>query len=116
MAPFCCPLEHLWPRPLPHHPQPTQSQLPKDSNTTMSPDQGDAIRRFATKDYLTRMEAALELGVSVKTLAKWASERKGPPFCKSANGTAYYQRKALLDWRSRQAVTLRYSFVAEVAA
>ena len=82
----------------------------------MSPDQGDAIRRASAKDHLTRMEAAIELGVSVKTLAKWASEKKGPAFRKSANGVAYYERKALLEWRSRQAVTIRYSFVSDRTA
>jgi hypothetical protein len=82
----------------------------------MSPDQGDAIRRASSKDYLNRMETALLLGVAVKTVAKWATEGKGPPFKKSPNGTTYYLRKDVLDWRAQQSVTIRYSFVSEVTA
>lgn len=76
----------------------------------MSPNAADAIRLGTNPSYLTRMDAALALGVSVKTLAKWAVERKGPPFIRNAHGSAYYDRATLLDWRSRQSVTLRYAF------
>ena len=82
----------------------------------MSPSSADAIRLGTKSDHLTRMDAALALGVSVKTLAKWAVEKKGPPFIKGANGAAYYDRASLLAWRSRQAIALRYSFVGEEAA
>jgi hypothetical protein len=82
----------------------------------MSPSSADAIR-FGTKtDDLTRMDAARELGISVKTLAKWAIEKKGPPFSKSNNGAALYPREALHRWRARQVITLRYSFAPEGAA
>jgi hypothetical protein len=50
---------------------------------------------------LTRGQAAFRLGVSLKTMAHWASERVGPPFVKFSdqrNGIVRYPSDELDAW------------------
>ena len=48
-------------------------------------------------DLFTRAEAAEYLGVGVRTLYRWASERVGPPYSK-LGGRVRYRRSALDRW------------------
>lgn len=52
------------------------SAMPKTATKTAPP----------TRRLLTREEAAEYMAVSTATLARWASERTGPPFVKLGNG------------------------------
>lgn len=59
-------------------------------------------------DLISPAAAAVELGVSEKTLAKWRQAHLGPPFTRLAHDCVRYDRKRLRDWRSNQLVTVRY--------
>jgi hypothetical protein len=54
---------------------------------------------------LSNDEAATELGVHPVTVARWRTERRGPPFIKRPNGRIGYP---LDDLRSWQALASRY--------
>lgn len=49
------------------------------------------------EEYTPHVEAAQELNVSVRTLARWRAERIGPPFTK-VGAKVYYRRAALAEW------------------
>jgi hypothetical protein len=51
--------------------------------------------------YLTKDEAATELGVSTRTLDRWHAERVGPPRTLFGRKVLYRQA-ALFDWAARR--------------
>lgn len=48
-------------------------------------------------DWLNRRELAEELGVSVDTLARWETQRRGP-VCVRVGRRVLYRRGAVRDW------------------
>lgn len=59
-------------------------------------------------DLVVPAVAAVELGVSEKTLAKWRHTGKGPSFVRLAHDCVRYSLPALRSWRSQQPRTVRY--------
>lgn len=56
----------------------------------------------AVHDYwLTRPEVGKRLKVPPKTLAQWASQKKGPPFTKIGRWTRY-RLSDVIAWENRQ--------------
>lgn len=53
--------------------------------------------RAFMSDWLSREELAEELGIAPGTLAKWATERKGPPLVKVGR-RVFYRRAAVRKW------------------
>ena len=53
--------------------------------------------RAFMSDWLSREELAEELGVAPGTLAKWATERRGPPLVKVGR-RVFYRRAAVRKW------------------
>lgn len=51
-------------------------------------------------DYLSKQDAAEQLGVSERTLNRWWSERIGPPRIKLGRAV-YYRKDSLRDWINR---------------
>ena len=51
--------------------------------------------------WISRLDLALELGVTVETLHRWEKLRFGPP-CVRAGRKIYYRRDAVQDWLMRQ--------------
>ena len=47
--------------------------------------------------WISRLDLALELGVTVETLHRWEKLRFGPP-CVRAGRKIYYRRDAVQDW------------------
>ena len=47
--------------------------------------------------WISRIDLALELGVTVETLHRWEKLRFGPP-CVRAGRKIYYRRDAVQDW------------------
>lgn len=59
---------------------------------------GEAARAGAVLDgYLTREQAAHQLGVSMDTLTRWGTQRIGPPSVRIGR-KRYYRREAVLKW------------------
>ena len=57
--------------------------------------------------YLTKSQAAAELGVTDRTLNRWHTERIGPPRTK-IGARIYYRREAVAEWvRNREVVPAR---------
>ncbi|MEU7218018.1 helix-turn-helix transcriptional regulator [Nocardia iowensis] len=54
------------------------------------------------EEWLTRQQVADRLGFAVKTLANWASEKKGPPFTKVGRGRCRYRACDVLTWQIQQ--------------
>ncbi len=54
--------------------------------------------------WISRLDLALELGVSVDTLRRWEARRTGPP-CVRAGRKVYYRRDAVQDWLEDQEQT-----------
>ena len=52
-------------------------------------------------EWMTRPELASELGLTIDTLARWASRRIGPP-CVKAGRKVLYRRESVRDWLRRQ--------------
>lgn len=50
--------------------------------------------------YLLRAEVAARLKVDKKTLANWATQRKGPPISRLGGRLVRYELNALLAWES----------------
>ncbi len=48
-------------------------------------------------DWISRADLASQLGVSVDTLARWASDRSGPP-CIRLGRKVVYRRGTVADW------------------
>ena len=51
--------------------------------------------------WISRLDLALELGLSVDTLRRWEARRFGPP-CVRAGRKVYYRRDAVQDWLQQQ--------------
>jgi predicted DNA-binding transcriptional regulator AlpA len=57
--------------------------------------------------YLTKAQAAAELGITDRTLNRWHTERMGPPRTKIGS-RIYYRREAVAEWlKSREIVPTR---------
>lgn len=63
---------------------------------------------WSTMNLITPAAAAVELGVSEKTLSKWRCQGKGPPFQRHGHDCVRYDHAAVIEWRSRQPKTVRY--------
>lgn len=48
--------------------------------------------------YMTPDELATQLDVALITLAKWRTQRKGPPFIKAGRNNVLYSRAAVSKW------------------
>ncbi|MCK7581538.1 MAG: helix-turn-helix domain-containing protein [Chromatiales bacterium] len=53
------------------------------------------------ENYLTKDEAAEELGVTARTLDRWFAERIGPPRTKIGK-LVLYRKAALVDWVAKR--------------
>ena len=53
--------------------------------------------------WISRLDLALELGLTVDTLRRWEAQRFGPP-CVRAGRKVYYRRDAVHDWLQLQEV------------
>lgn len=65
---------------------------------------GTSLRSNAPRlmcGWITRLDLALELGVTVETLHRWEKLRFGPP-CVRAGRKIYYRRDAVQDWLLQQ--------------
>jgi hypothetical protein len=51
--------------------------------------------------WISRLDLALELGLTVDTLRRWEAQRFGPP-CVRAGRKVYYRRDAVQDWLQQQ--------------
>jgi hypothetical protein len=51
--------------------------------------------------WISRLDLALEFGVTVETLRRWEGLRFGPP-CVRAGRKVYYRRDAVQDWLTQQ--------------
>lgn len=51
--------------------------------------------------YATRAQAAAQMGLSEDTLARWETQRKGPP-CIRLGRKVYYRIEAIRDWMRDQ--------------
>lgn len=51
--------------------------------------------------WISRLDLALELGLTVDTLRRWEARRFGPP-CVRAGRKVYYRRDAVQDWLQQQ--------------
>ena len=51
--------------------------------------------------WISRLDLALELGLSVDTLRRWEAQRIGPPSVR-AGRTVYYRRTADEEWLEEQ--------------
>jgi len=56
--------------------------------------------------WISRLDLARELGLSVDTLRRWDDRRMGPP-CVRAGRTIYYRRAVVIDWLEKQESTKR---------
>jgi len=56
--------------------------------------------------WISRLDLAHELGVTVETLHRWEKLRFGPP-CVRAGRKIYYRRDAVQDWLMQQEVPTR---------
>ena len=54
--------------------------------------------------WISRLDLARELGLSVDTLRRWNDRRIGPA-CVRAGRRTYYRRAAVLDWLEKQEST-----------
>ena len=55
--------------------------------------------------WISRLNLALELGLSVDTLRRWEAQRTGPP-CVRAGRKVYYRRAAVEDWLEEQELAI----------
>lgn len=51
--------------------------------------------------WISRLDLAIELGLSVETLRRWEAQREGPP-CIRAGRKVFYRRAAVEDWLDEQ--------------
>ncbi|WP_457646424.1 helix-turn-helix transcriptional regulator [Profundibacter sp.] len=58
-----------------------------------------SVRRQAKalSDWISRADLAQELGVTTGTLARWATERTGPPLVRVGR-RVFYRRSAVRKW------------------
>ena len=64
------------------------------------PDPTDKPRTLLV-GWISRLDLALELGLSVDTLRRWEAMRTGPP-CVRAGRKVYYRRAAVEEWLEDQ--------------
>ena len=64
------------------------------------PDTKDKPRSLLV-GWISRLDLALELGLSVDTLRRWEAMRTGPP-CVRAGRKVYYRRAAVEEWLEEQ--------------
>ena len=64
------------------------------------PDPKDKPRSLLV-GWISRLDLALELGLSVDTLRRWEAMRTGPP-CVRAGRKVYYRRAAVEEWLEEQ--------------
>ena len=64
------------------------------------PDRQDKPRTMLV-GWISRLDLALELGLSVDTLRRWEAMRTGPP-CVRAGRKVYYRRAAVEEWLEEQ--------------
>ena len=64
------------------------------------PDRQDKSRTLLV-GWISRLDLALELGLSVDTLRRWEAMRTGPP-CVRAGRKVYYRRAAVEEWLEEQ--------------
>jgi hypothetical protein len=57
------------------------------------------------RGWISRVDLALELDVTVDTLRRWESQRFGPP-CVRAGRKVYYRCDAVHDWLQLQEVPI----------
>lgn len=57
--------------------------------------------RSLMRDWISRADLALELGLSVDTLRRWEIQRFGPP-CVRAGRKVFYRRTTVQDWLEEQ--------------
>ena len=57
--------------------------------------------RTLMSGWISRLDLATELGLSVDTLRRWEAQRMGPP-CVRAGRKVYYRRAAVEDWLEEQ--------------
>lgn len=57
----------------------------------------DTAKSGLLDDWITRADLALELGLSVDTLARWETRRIGPA-CVRIGQKVLYRRGAVLEW------------------
>ena len=77
----------------------------QDQETPMShlgsmPDPKEKPRTLLV-GWISRLDLALELGLSVDTLRRWEAMRAGPP-CVRAGRKVYYRRAAVEEWLEEQ--------------
>lgn len=60
-----------------------------------------ATKTRVLSGWISRLDLALELGVTVETLHRWEKLRFGPP-CVRAGRKIYYRRDAVQDWLLQQ--------------
>jgi DNA-binding transcriptional MerR regulator len=53
--------------------------------------------------WISRLDLAVELGLTIDTLRRWEAQRFGPP-CVRAGRKVYYRRDAVHDWLQLQEV------------
>jgi predicted DNA-binding transcriptional regulator AlpA len=51
--------------------------------------------------WISRLDLAMELGLSVETLRRWEVQREGPP-CIRAGRKVFYRRAAVEEWLDEQ--------------
>jgi hypothetical protein len=66
-----------------------------------SEEQMAAAAAAAVDRWLTRPEVAERIKIPPKTLAEWASQKKGPPFSKFGRWTRY-RLSDVIAWENRQ--------------
>tara|TARA_R110002072_G_scaffold254761_1_gene413609 strand:- start:976 stop:1233 length:258 start_codon:yes stop_codon:yes gene_type:complete len=64
------------------------------------PDPTDKPRTLLN-GWISRVDLAIELGLSVDTLRRWEAQRRGPP-CMRAGRKVYYRRAAIEEWMADQ--------------
>ena len=64
------------------------------------PDPKDKPRTLLN-GWISRVDLAIELGLSVDTLRRWEAQRRGPP-CMRAGRKVYYRRAAIEEWMADQ--------------
>ena len=61
----------------------------------------NALAATLLSDYLTRPQLAVELGRDIRTLQRWAWQRKGPKF-RRIGGRVLYHKDDVLAWIEAQ--------------
>ena len=68
----------------------------RDTRTSERSTQGGVL-----SGWISRLDLALELDLTVDTLRRWEARRVGPP-CVRAGRKIYYRREAVQEWLQQQ--------------